>query len=88
MITINTNSFTYSKNTELKKWYEILLKIWIIEKYWGIIIQVHVYILMKHLLTILSLSLLTNPVIKLFQLDRTWKSEVTCTDRPAYLHAS
>lgn len=44
--------YILKKNTNLKKWYEISLKIWIIERYWGINYK---YMLMKHLLTIFIL---------------------------------
>lgn len=44
--------YILKKNTDLKKWYEISLKIWIIERYWGINYK---YMLMKHLLTIFIL---------------------------------
>lgn len=48
------------KNIDLKKWYEILFKIWIIERYWGINYK---YMIMKYLLIIFIF------IIKIFWLN-------------------
>lgn len=52
--------YILKKNINLKKWYEILFKIWIFERYWGINYK---YMIMKYLLIIFIF------IIKIFWLN-------------------